>query len=57
MFTAWNIPQRRTTLDIDLLARFDNQISSIEQVIRSGHCSLNKFMTVNLIAKRFGWLF
>lgn len=34
MFTAWNIPQRRTTLDIDLLARFDNQISSIEQVIK-----------------------
>jgi len=34
MFTAWNIPQRRTTLDIDFLARFDNQISSIEKVIR-----------------------
>jgi len=34
MFTAWNIPQRRTTLDIDFLARFDNQINSIEKVIR-----------------------
>ena len=34
MFTAWNISQRRTTLDIDFLARFDNQISSIEKVIR-----------------------
>lgn len=34
MFTAWNIPQRRTTLDIDFLARFDNQIGSIEKVIK-----------------------
>ena len=34
MFTAWNIPQRRTTLDIDFLARFDNQVSSIEKVIK-----------------------
>lgn len=34
MFTAWGIPQRRTTLDIDLLARFDNQISSIEKVMK-----------------------
>jgi hypothetical protein len=34
MFTVWNVPQRRTTLDIDLLARFDNQISSIEKVIK-----------------------
>ena len=34
MFTAWNIPERRTTLDIDFLARFDNQIGSIEKVIK-----------------------
>ena len=34
MFTAWNIPERRTTLDIDFLARFDNQIDSIEKVIK-----------------------
>jgi hypothetical protein len=34
MFTAWDIPQRRTTLDIDFLARFDNQITSIEKVIK-----------------------
>jgi predicted nucleotidyltransferase component of viral defense system len=34
MFTAWNIPQRRATLDIDFLARFDNQVNSIEKVIR-----------------------
>jgi hypothetical protein len=34
MFTAWNIPERRTTLDIDFLAHFDNQIDSIEKVIK-----------------------
>lgn len=34
MFTAWNIPQRRTTLDIDFSARFDNQINGIEKVIK-----------------------
>ena len=34
MFTVWQIPERRTTLDIDFLARYDNQIASIEKVIR-----------------------
>ena len=34
MFTVWDVPQRRTTVDIDFLARFDNQIEKIEQVIR-----------------------
>lgn len=34
MFTALKMPQRRTTLDIDFLARFDNQIESIEKVIK-----------------------
>lgn len=34
MFTVWNVPQRRTTMDIDFLALFDNQIEKIEQVIR-----------------------
>lgn len=34
MFTVWDIPERRTTLDIDFLARHDNQIASIEKVIR-----------------------
>lgn len=34
MFTVWNVPQRRTTVDIDFLAHFDNQIHKIEQVIR-----------------------
>jgi len=34
MFTVWQVPERRTTLDIDFSARFDNQITSIEKVIR-----------------------
>jgi len=34
MFTVWNVPQRRTTVDIDFLARFDNEIKKIEQVMR-----------------------
>lgn len=33
MFTAWNIPDRRTTIDIDFLARCNNQVSNIEKVI------------------------
>ena len=35
LFTAWQIPERRTTLDIDFLAYFDNQVTSIEKVIRN----------------------
>ncbi|MDD5687751.1 MAG: nucleotidyl transferase AbiEii/AbiGii toxin family protein [Elusimicrobia bacterium] len=34
MFTVWQIPERRTTLDIDFLARFDNQVSHIEKVVK-----------------------
>ena len=34
MFTVWDISERRTTLDIDFLARYDNQIISIEKVIK-----------------------
>ena len=34
MFTVWDIPARRTTVDIDFLARFDNQIEKIEHVVR-----------------------
>lgn len=34
LFTAWDIPQRRTTLDIDLLARCDNQINTIEKIMK-----------------------
>jgi len=34
LFMAWDIPDRRTTLDIDFLAYFDNQIASIEKVIK-----------------------
>lgn len=34
MFAVWKVAERRTTLDIDFLARFDNQITSIEKVIK-----------------------
>ena len=34
MFTVWQVPERRTTLDIDLSARYDNEIKAIEKVIR-----------------------
>lgn len=34
MFTAWQIPERRTTLDIDFLGRYDNQVVSIEDVMK-----------------------
>jgi len=35
LFTAWQIPERRTTLDIDFLARLNNQVENIETVMRS----------------------
>lgn len=34
MFTVWQIAERRTTLDIDFLARCDNQLATIEKVIK-----------------------
>ncbi len=34
LFTVWDLPQRRTTLDIDFLARYENQIAKIESVIK-----------------------
>jgi len=34
MFTVWDVPERRTTMDIDFLGRFDNKIEKIEEVIR-----------------------
>lgn len=34
MFMVWQVPQRRTTLDIDFLARYDNQVATIEDVIK-----------------------
>lgn len=34
MFTVWQVPQRRTTLDIDFSSTYDNQIVTIEKVIR-----------------------
>ncbi len=29
MFMVWHLPERRTTLDIDFLAQYDNKIFSI----------------------------
>jgi len=34
LFAVWQIPDRRTTLDIDFLARFDNEVETIEKVMR-----------------------
>ncbi|MCQ9206789.1 MAG: nucleotidyl transferase AbiEii/AbiGii toxin family protein [Omnitrophica bacterium] len=34
LFTVWQIPERRITLDIDFLARFDNQAVNIETVMK-----------------------
>jgi len=34
MFTVWQVPERRATLDIDFSASFDNQIASIEKAIK-----------------------
>ena len=34
MFMVWQIPQRRTTLDIDFLARYGTQVSEIENIIK-----------------------
>lgn len=34
LFAVWQIPDRRTTLDIDFLARFDNEVSAIEKVMK-----------------------
>ncbi|EKD29168.1 MAG: hypothetical protein ACD_79C00027G0002 [uncultured bacterium] len=34
LFNVWHIPERRTTLDIDFLAHYDNQVTKIEEVIR-----------------------
>jgi hypothetical protein len=34
MFTVWQVPERRTTLDIDFSARYDDRITAIEKLIR-----------------------
>ncbi len=34
LFTVWQIPERRTTLDIDFLARYENQVASIEAAMK-----------------------
>ncbi|MCD4814128.1 nucleotidyl transferase AbiEii/AbiGii toxin family protein [bacterium] len=33
-FIAWQVTERRATRDIDFLARFDNQVESIEKIIK-----------------------
>lgn len=35
MFTVWQVPDRRTTLDIDFLARYDNQMAGIIKLIKN----------------------
>jgi len=40
MFTVWDVPERRTTLDIDFLAHYDNQIIEIEKVMKDV-CTIN----------------
>jgi len=34
LFAVWQISDRRTTLDIDFLARFGNEVATIEKVLR-----------------------
>jgi len=34
MFTVWNVPKRRTTVDIDFLAHYGNEVKKIEGVIK-----------------------
>jgi len=34
LFAVWQIPERRTTLDIDFLGRFDDQVAAIEAVMK-----------------------
>lgn len=34
LFTVWQVPERRTTLDIDFLAHYDNQVASIEMAMK-----------------------
>ncbi|MBN1586033.1 MAG: nucleotidyl transferase AbiEii/AbiGii toxin family protein [Candidatus Omnitrophica bacterium] len=39
MFTAWDVPERRTTRDIDFLARLGNELAVIENVVK-GICQV-----------------
>jgi predicted nucleotidyltransferase component of viral defense system len=34
MFTVWQLPERRTTLDIDFAAYYDNRIEAVEKMIK-----------------------
>ena len=40
LFTVWQVPERRTTLDIDFLAHYDNQVGSIETLMKDV-CSIS----------------
>lgn len=34
MFTVWNVKERRTTVDIDFLANYGNQVNDIERLVK-----------------------
>lgn len=40
LFTVWEVTDRRTTLDIDLLAHYSNKITEIEKVVKN-ICKVN----------------
>ena len=40
MFMVWHVPERRTTLDIDFFAQYDNKIASIEKMLKD-ICKIN----------------
>ncbi len=34
MFTVWDVPERRATMDIDFMGRYDNKVASVEEVVK-----------------------
>jgi len=34
MFTVWQVSEPRTTLDIDFLGNYDNQVVTIERIVK-----------------------
>ena len=44
MFTVWDVPQRRTTLDIDFLSKSSLDPAKLEKVIR--RCARSMFLTM-----------
>lgn len=57
LFNVWEITERRTTLDIDFLADYDNQVSLIEDIVKDV-CRINVepdgliFDTKTIVGKR-----